>query len=644
MTDSKLQLDDFSVYSQLSEEELLHVVVERSFSDKQTQKDSGPSSSSSAACPSPAVLDFSQRHPDPGPGLPRQQRQVPPVQPQQTPNVQNCANPPTALSQFLYKGFKREFSPLQTIIMNGDAEALLELVQRKSSCLTEPNHEGWIAVHEASHYGQLQCVRILIRADPGSVDRCTPENETPLLIAAARGNLSCVEFLLSHGANVNAANKSRETPLFVACEHTKEDIVELLLSSGAQVNRLCSQGGSILHEACRHGSVKICRMLLDAGADMKARNIYGIQPFFIAAQHGYTGVINLLAQRGADINGQAGDGASPLYEASKNGHVPAVKELLQLKADANRATKSGLLPLHVAVKNNHPWVVSLLIPVTSRTRVQSCGLSPLHIAAERNRDAIMELLIESGFDVNAKLSDERSRMHEDRRSTALYFSIYNGNFEAAEMLLEAGANPNLDIFNPLLITARLGWVDMAELLVRYGADVNAQISTQPSLFPATILLSMESLPMLKLLLDHGCNARPCFDCLYGQKPHPAITPQRHPVEDMQSNDDSPPKHCIQYCEAISTSSLYRMSGPITAMLLDYVGHIRLCSRLLEILEGCSDWADIKLKAFPPHPLMQLCRLQIRQLLGVRRLRLLHTLPIPSRLIRFLQYDVRCSLS
>ncbi len=187
----------------------------------------------------------------------------------------------------------------------------------------------------------------------------------------------------------------------------------------------------------------------------------------------------------------------------------------------------------------------MLIPVTSRVRVRHSGISPLHIAAEKNRDDIMELLIESGFDVNAKLSEERSSMYEDRRSTALYFSVYNGNLEAAEMLLEAGADPNLDVFNPLLIAVRLGWMDMATLLLRYSADVNAQISTQPSSFPSAILLNMESLPMLKLLLDNGCNAQPCFDCPYGQKPHPAITPSRRPIEEMQVSRDAPPQCSIQ---------------------------------------------------------------------------------------------------
>uniref|UniRef100_A0A3B3VPW9 Ankyrin repeat and SOCS box containing 2a, tandem duplicate 2 n=1 Tax=Poecilia latipinna TaxID=48699 RepID=A0A3B3VPW9_9TELE len=581
MAASEVNLEDFSVYAHLTDEELLQIAVERSLSDKHHQADTDQRSAPRGPPPEP-------RNPEPPTDLPRREQ------------VQNCANPPTS-------------SPLLKVIMDGDTEALMDLVRQRPSSLTEPCDQGWVALHEAAFYGQLQCVRILLRADPSSVNICTLKNETALLLAAVRGNASCVEFLLKHGANVNTANKLRETPLFVACENPNEEVVELLLRYGAQVNLSSSQGESPLHEACRLGGPMICRRLLDAGANLKARNVYQIQPLFSAAQNGNAETLQLLVQRGADVNEQAGDGASPLYEACKNGHFSVVQALLTLKADANRATNSGLLPLHVAVRNNHKRIVSLLIPLTSRVRIRTCGISPLHIAADRNRDEILELLIESGFDVNAELSEEHSRMYEDRRSTALYFSVSNGNLEAAETLLEAGANPNLDIFNPLLIAVRLGWIDMAELLVRYGADVNAQMSTQPSSFPSAILLGMESLPILKLLLDNGCNARRCFRCEYGLQPHPAVAP----------------------------SCFCQISGPIISMLLDYVGHVRLCSRLLEILENRSDWVSIKLKAAPPHPLMQLCRLKIRFLLGVQRLKLIHTLPLPVRLIRFLRYDVCC---
>ncbi|XP_032364340.1 ankyrin repeat and SOCS box protein 2 [Etheostoma spectabile] len=558
----------------------------------------------------------------------------------------------------LYKGLRRELSPVQTVIMEGDVAALVDLVSRGCSSLTEPNDEGWIALHEAAYYGQLHCLAILIKDlvnpwsltfDPVGPQTCPPNlvnswsltNQTALLLAAGRGNVSCVDFLLKHGADPNIADRDRETPLLTACEQPNEAVVDLLLQFGAQVNRCTVQGETCLHVACRHGQLELCRKLLEAGADLNRKNIYGIQPIFTAAQHGHADIIRLLASKGADINGQAADGATPLFEASKIGHVSAVDALLSLNADTNRSMKSGLLPLHAAVQNNHIRIVALLIPLTSMVRVRRCGISPLHVAAEHNRDEILALLVRSGFDVNSRLSDDRASMFQDRRSTALYFSVFNGNLEAAAMLLAAGADPDLDVFNPLLIAVRMCWMEMAALLLSYGANANAQIATEPCAFPAAILLRMESLPMLKLLLDHGCDAAPCFDCPHGEKTHPPVAPAHRAIEEMRDSRVAPPQRRIQFCEAVSSC---RSAGPIISLLLDYVGHVRLCSRLLDVLERRSDWKPIRLKALPPHPLMQLCRLKIRRLVGVRKFKLLQTLPLPVPLVRFLHYDVHCSLS
>lgn len=41
---------------------------------------------------------------------------------------------------------------------------------------------------------------------------------------------------------------------------------------------------------------------------------------------------------------------------------------------------------------------------------------------------------------------------------------------------------------------------------------------------------------------------------------------------------------------------------------------------------------------PPRPLTHLCRLQVRKAIGKYRLKLLDTLPLPGRLIRYLKYE------
>lgn len=176
-------------------------------------------------------------------------------------------------------------------------------------------------------------------------------------------------------------------------------------------------------------------------------------------------------------------------------------------------------------------IVSLLIPATSKARVRRSGISPLHMAAERNRDEVLELLIEAGFDVNAQLSEERTKLYEDRRSTPLYFSVFNNNIDAVRMLLAAGASPNLDVFKPLMVAARQGCIETVTLLVEHGADINASIPTHPTTFPAVYMFSMKYLPMFKYLLDHGGHALSCFDCVYGSKPHPPLKTNRSERDD-----------------------------------------------------------------------------------------------------------------
>lgn len=168
----------------------------------------------------------------------------------------------------------------------------------------------------------------------------------------------------------------------------------------------------------------------------------------------------------------------------------------------------------------------MLIPRTSRARIKQCGISPLHMAAERNRDNVLEMLIEADFDVNSLLSENWSKMYEDRRSTILYFAVCNSNIEAATMLLEAGANPNLDIFNPLLVAVRKSSIEMVKILVNYGANVNSILPTHPTDFPAALLFCMNYLPMIKFLMDNGCNALSCFKCDYGCDSHPPIKSSR----------------------------------------------------------------------------------------------------------------------
>lgn len=165
--------------------------------------------------------------------------------------------------------------------------------------------------------------------------------------------------------------------------------------------------------------------------------------------------------------------------------------------------------------------MSLLVPVTSRARLRHSSVSPLHLAAEHNRHAAAAVLLKTGAAaVNATLARSRSLLYADGRATALYFAVANGGTETAEVLLNAGASLTLDPVSPLLMAVRQGSVRSVSLLLERGADANSRVSSFTT-FPTAIALCGNSLPLLKCLLDNGCDAASCFACTHGGAPHPA---------------------------------------------------------------------------------------------------------------------------
>ncbi|KAM6914986.1 ankyrin repeat and SOCS box protein 2-like [Xenentodon cancila] len=670
-------LEDYSLYSNLSDDELLQLAIERSLTDTHSSTTTNAKTTSKTQpprCPgnrlNPPARNTNQhslasRNPPPS-----HSSHNPPAG--DAPAHYSSPNPPAekppdlktfdgTVSRFMTGSGKRmvvyrkvdgsvvyiapepeeEEEPLFRAIRDGDAHKVKALATRSETNLMLPSKPGWLAIHQAAWFGQEACLQVLLSAQPGMTNKRTAHGETPLLVAINREHLECVQVLLEHRADPDIQNNEKETPLYRACEKNSPAMVAMLLNHGAAANTRCIQDWTALQEAVVRNNVEICEMLLKAGAKLNLRNMYGITPLFTAAQSGQLATLRFLLKHGADINTQAADGATALYEAAKNGHEEVVELLLSQNADANKPGRTGLLPLHIAAQRGNDTIVSMLIPVTSKTRVWRSGISPLHLAAERNHDDILELLIDAGFDVNAQLSEERTRLYEDRRSTALYFSVINNNIGEVRMLLNAGADPNLDVFKPLMVAARQGCIETLTLLVEHGADINAGIPTHPSTFPAIYMFSMKYLPMFKYLLDHGGNAVSCFDCVYGSQPHPPLKTSQTQRSEWGDRDvvlEPQLRRGVQFCEMISIPSISRWAGPIIDVLLDYVGHVTLCSRLMEHLESYSDWSCIKEKATPPRPLLQLCRLQVLQLVGRRCVK---RLPLPVGLIRFLQHQGAC---
>lgn len=291
-------------------------------------------------------------------------------------------------------------------------------------------------------------------------------------------------------------------------------------------------------------------------------------------------------------------------------------------------------------------IVSQLVPVTSRARLRHSPVSPLHLAAERNRRSAAAVLLRTGADVNATLASSHSARYADRRATALFFAVASGSTETAALLLEAGASLQLDPVSPLLVAVRRGCVSTAALLLERGADTDVRVPWLGTTFPAALALCMDNLPLLKCLLDHGCDAHSCFACAYGKRPHPrtegsnGLVLQQQDIMGSLNCNEEPQRatqvrlffkkggnntlqiliqneiyylkssffhafFCLslflsQFCEWISTSAMCEWAGPIIDLLLEHVGHVQLCSKLTELLDSREEWLAVKRKSCELH--------------------------------------------
>lgn len=131
--------------------------------------------------------------------------------------------------------------------------------------------------------------------DPNSRD---PAGQTGLHLALRDESPRVVKALLeSPGLDVNVHNASAESPLMMAALRGNLDMTRLLLERGAKVHQ---DGWSPLHYAATGPEPKLVALLLDRGAPIEALSPNKTTPLMMAAGYGAEANVDLLLSRGAD--------------------------------------------------------------------------------------------------------------------------------------------------------------------------------------------------------------------------------------------------------------------------------------------------------------------------------------------------------
>lgn len=89
---------------------------------------------------------------------------------------------------------------------------------------------------------------------------------SPLLMAAAKGQLPTVKYLLDHGADINYLHPlTRMNAFHHAAFDGRVDMVKYLASKGADINKKMKGGVSIIRVVKENGNKKMVDLLLSLG-------------------------------------------------------------------------------------------------------------------------------------------------------------------------------------------------------------------------------------------------------------------------------------------------------------------------------------------------------------------------------------------
>jgi ankyrin repeat protein len=367
--------------------------------------------------------------------------------------------------------------------------------------------DGTTPLHWAVYRNDVDEVKRLIGAG-ANVNAENDYGSTPLAEAAITGNVEVIDRLLKAGAKVDSANADGQTALMVIARTSNVDAARLLIKRGAKVDqRETWRNQTALMWAAAEGQPAMVRLLLRSGADANARSLEnnferqvtaeprmqarpagGFTPLLYAARRGCVECARILVEEGkADINLTDPDRVTPLLLATINLNFDTAAWLVAHGADVNKWDTWGRSPIYEAVDMN-------TLPTGGRADRPS--------ADKTAGVELIDMLLKAGANPNLqlKLFPPYRSLRDDRGAdgllttgtTSLLRAAKAGDVPAIKLLLAAGALVDLPTatgVTPLLAAAGIG---------SNGIDTRARYRTEERAVEA-----------VKLLLDAGAdiNAR-----------------------------------------------------------------------------------------------------------------------------------------
>ena len=424
---------------------------------------------------------------------------------------------------------------------------IAELLLKAGADVNAKTTKGETALHLAAQAGLIKLLELLIDngAQVNSVDN---EEMTPLHYAARSGYGEACSFLIARGANIDLMGQSACTPLMVAYYNGHLDVSKMLIEhdpkspfgygllGGGKIvleNEPDSPIAQQLKERIKQittvdlGNLGIMLLSRDdkkldannlqtnffAGfvytadelyqkikekTDPLVRNFELRRLFYSSIVYGRTDVCEkLLVEKLVDVDGdqylKEKLAFAPIDAAIFYGRTAIFQLLKEHGADLGIKKQTLYTALYRAIHYRRMDLVKIL-----QTSLNS---DYLFAAITAKDEEAVEIVLAQGIDVNA--IDKHS-------NTALYVSVDNQQEGIAKILLDKGADPNLNkmenysLYCPVYIAADYGQVTLYRMLLEHGAKLNL-VDDMGNTFIDDAIRGKDK-AVCELFLQHGIDA------------------------------------------------------------------------------------------------------------------------------------------
>ncbi len=226
-------------------------------------------------------------------------------------------------------------TPINVGAMTGNLHIVQALID-KGADLHAVSRDGQTPLHAAATGGNTQIISLLVNKGLDPNARRKVDHATPICDAASAGKWDAIDYLRTHGGDLNITGYNGRTPLSLTILRRHRDISRQLIDVGADVNIRDADNVGPIQYSMVVGDFDLTRKLIPMTKKIGSYDKAGRNELYCAVAFAApTDVIQLLIKAGCPVE-QKNAGPSPMSIAVGNDDKELIAILKAAQANENK--------------------------------------------------------------------------------------------------------------------------------------------------------------------------------------------------------------------------------------------------------------------------------------------------------------------